>query len=89
MTTARTAVEELRRHIELAQEALSVSDHVARSDPSTAHDAMTLGINLKHEIDDMRIELAELERRPTGREPARAINLDAEHDQRRSRDRRA
>ena len=55
-----TAVEELNRRIELAKEALSVSEQVARTDPSTGHDAMKLNAQLKDEIEGMWVELAEL-----------------------------
>lgn len=87
MTVTRTAVEELRRQIELAREALSVSDHFATADPVTRRQAMTLTAQLKHEIDDMEAEMGELERRPTDRKASHAVRPVSELYERRSRDR--
>ena len=64
MTNTRTAVEELRRQIESADEVLSVSDPFATNQPATVRHAMMLAAQLKYEIADMRVKLTELEGRP-------------------------
>jgi hypothetical protein len=69
VTNTRTAVEDLKRQIELIKEALSVSDEVARADPSTAPDAMKLNAHLKDQLEDMLVELAQLGGRPQAAPP--------------------
>jgi hypothetical protein len=66
VTITRTAVAHLRRQIELAEEVLSGSDPFATNHPATVRHAMTLAAQLEHEIEDMRLELAELEGTPSG-----------------------
>jgi hypothetical protein len=73
----RTAVQELTRRLELAREALSVSDYFAGADAATVNRATALGTQLKHEIADIESEIRELERPP---EP-QLDQLELSHDE--------
>jgi hypothetical protein len=67
VTITWSAVADLRRQIETADEVLSVSDPFATNHPATVRHAMALAAQLKYEIADMRVELTELEGRPAAR----------------------
>ena len=56
-------MEDLESRIALAREALALSRDFQRTGPAAAGDALSLNVQLEHDIADMEAEMRELEGR--------------------------